>query len=231
MVKFTVPWGGGLLVKKYREGELTRGDAVANGLSTTGQYKGEHPSLNVTLACQSEKASVANSSTAQCPINNRTWAVGPKCKCPVSKVEMSGFPAQCRDAWTPHVEHEGTGSPAADDADRRASIDAPAGRRPLEAERAPGAAALSGIRPGRGRRAWVAHGTVCPPSPRFPFSGGEVPPSRAPAEGQFPHRHGPSWLRHRQGGCGSHVGVARLRAGRITSRSPLLAKTSLLPGV
>ena len=43
-----------------------------------------------------------------------------------SKVEMSAVPAQCRDARTPHVEHEGTGSPAGPDADRRAAPDAPA---------------------------------------------------------------------------------------------------------
>src|SRR2546428_2798818 len=43
-----------------------------------------------------------------------------------SKVEMSAFPAQCRDGWTPHVEHEGAGSPAGPDADRRAAPDAPA---------------------------------------------------------------------------------------------------------
>src|SRR2546427_4951549 len=29
-----------------------------------------------------------------------------------SKVEMSAFPAQCRDGRTPHLEHEGTGSTA-----------------------------------------------------------------------------------------------------------------------
>src|SRR6266699_2907224 len=64
-----------------------------------------------------------------------------------SKVEMSAFPAQCRDGWTPHVEHEGTGSPAGPDADRRAAADAPARGGAAPDRRAPGATPLSRVRP------------------------------------------------------------------------------------
>src|SRR5207247_6578014 len=73
-----------------------------------------------------------------------------------SKVEMSAFPAQCRDGWTPHVEHEGTGSPAGPDADRRAAADTPARGGAAPDRRAPGATPLSRVRPGRRRGARVA---------------------------------------------------------------------------
>src|SRR5947207_7032589 len=84
-----------------------------------------------------------------------------------SKVEMSAFPAQCRDGWTPHVEHEGTGSPAGPDADRRAAADAPARGGAAPDRRAPGATPLSRVRPGRRRGARVApaRASECPPAP------------------------------------------------------------------
>src|SRR5947207_6217682 len=84
-----------------------------------------------------------------------------------SKVEMSAFPAQCRDARTPHVEHEATGSPAGPDADRRAAADAPARGGAAPDRRAPGATPLSRVRPGRRRGARVApaRSSECPPAP------------------------------------------------------------------
>src|SRR2546429_9551554 len=79
-----------------------------------------------------------------------------------SKVEMSAFPAQCRDARTPHVEHEGTGSPAGPDADRRAAADAPARGGAAPDRRAPGATPLSRVRPGRWGRRGARGEPECP---------------------------------------------------------------------
>src|SRR6058998_2828552 len=70
-----------------------------------------------------------------------------------SKVEMSAFPAQCRDGRTPHLEHEGTGSAAVDDPHRGTAAHASPRRDAAGAQRAPGAAALSGVPARRCRRA------------------------------------------------------------------------------
>src|SRR5207244_9359571 len=84
-----------------------------------------------------------------------------------SKVEMSAFPAQCRDGWPPHVEHEGTASPAGPDADRRAAPDAPARGGAAPDRRAPGATPLSRVHPRtlRGARIAPARASERPPAP------------------------------------------------------------------
>ena len=88
---------------------------------------------------------------------SRTFACRPQVQMSgSSKVEMSAFRAQWPDARTAHVEHEGTGSPAGHDPDRRAAADAAAGGGAAAAERAPGPAPVSAFVAGRRRGSRVA---------------------------------------------------------------------------
>src|SRR5437870_688551 len=94
-----------------------------------------------------------------------------------SKVEMSAFPAQCRDGWTPHVEHEGAGSPAGSDADRRAAPDAPARGGAASDRRAPGATPQS--YPPRERRACLGELVQLEPGVLAAIVDMPPPPARA----------------------------------------------------